>query len=235
MTSDRTLRITIGEAHHQVEVSQEFLFGRDPGPGQLAIDDTTVSRVHGRITNLDDRWIVASTGSYLGFLIHDLDSAATLEVPAGVGQLSVPFRSAMVVVPARRRHLFTVTSPHNHESDDADGATPTTVAATERVVPQSACFDRDGRPLRWFQVLVALCEPRLTTERGGFLVPTDQEIRRRLGMGSSAFDRAFARARQELGFEPYTHLVRVAMATTAVHQGIVRPEHLVLLNADNER
>ncbi len=234
MTRDMALTVTVHEQSHQVPVGGEFRFGRNPGPGQLGADDSTVSRVHGCIYNESECWSITSTGSFFGFVIHDLNSASTLEVPAGAGPFTMPLRSVMIVVPGRHRHVLAVSSPHplteRNPSPDAVPELATNAGATEPVVAKHACFGRDGRPLRWFQVLVALCEPRLRAEGGGIVVPTDQEIRRRLGMGSSSFDRAFARARQELNFEAYTPMVRVAMATTALHQGIVEPADIALLD-----
>ena len=174
---------------------------------------------------------MTSVGSYVGFLVHDVNSAATLEIPPGTGPVGVPFQSAVMVVPARTRYVFTVEAPHVSARQQPTTMQDSTVraAATEQVIPENACFGRDGAPLRWFQVLIALCEPRFLLGKGPVVIPSDGAIRHRLGMGVSSFDRAFARARTELGFEPYTHLVRVAMMNTAIHQSIVRPEHLRLL------
>lgn len=224
------LHVHINDRSYSVSAGETFAFGRAGVPGLLGESDSTVSRTHGLISNYVDRWEVTSVGSYVGFLMHDIESAATLEVPVGIGPIGVPFTSVMIVVPARNRYALTVEAPHQNRGHDLpDLGRRGTAAATEQIIPESACFDRNGRMLRWFQVLVALCEPRLLLNSGPVVIPSDAAIRHRLGMGSSSFDRAFSRARTELGFEPYTHLVRVAMMNVAIHQGVVRPIHLDLL------
>lgn len=230
--ADGVLRVQIDDDVFFVDPGDTFAFGRSEVLGILGEGDSTVSRTHGIISNYADRWEVTSTGSYFGFLIHDVESAATLEVPVGTGPIGVPFNSVVIVIPARKRYVLTVDAPHRQP--EFRPAQTGSTAATEQIVPEEACFDGKGRALRWFQVLVALCEPRLLLERGPVTIPSDAAIRHRLGMGSSSFDRAFARARSELGFERYTPLVRVAMMNVAIHQGVVRPEHLALLPDPDE-
>ena len=239
----RSLVTTCHDDTNVVGIGSMLEFGRQPD-GELNSSETstliigsgdpTVSRIHGRLQAHADRWEVTSTGTYVGVLVHDLESTAMLEVPVGVGPIGIGFRSALVTIPTRVRHVFKVEAAYLPDREFRDAPATSVSAATERIVPESACFNRSGRPLRWFQVLVALCEPRLRGPVGPLTLPSDAEIRQRLSMGTSSFDRAFSRARRELGFEPYTNMVRLAMATSAVQQGVVRPEHLDLL-ADNPR
>ncbi len=244
----RVLTVEFDDVTRVVPMGSSIEFGREPTPAVgeatfadtttavvLGANDPTVSRIHGRLEPLADRWEATSTGTYVGLLIHDLESSAMLDVPVGVGPIGIGFRSALVTIPTRTRYVFRVDAPYLGYRGRQPAVSPTEISsATERVVPESACFDSHGRPLRWFQVLVALCEPRLRGPVGPLTLPSDAEIRRRLAMGTSSFDRAFSRARQELGFEPYTNMVRLAMATTAVQQGVVRPEHLALLGHDDD-
>ena len=203
-------------------------FGRADGPGCITESDRTVSSHHGTIRHEGDSWSITSTGSYLGALVHDVSTAAGFELPVGVGPVTVPFAHAIVTVVGREaRHALSVRGPVAPQV----GGVSTGSGSTVPIVDRLSCMGRDGRPLRWFLVLVALCEHSLRDPAAPIgSVASDRQIRSRLAIGSSTLERAMTRAREELGFAPHTPQLRVVMATTAISQGVVTPADLELLD-----
>lgn len=214
---------------HLLAPGETFEFGRSPGPGQLEANDPTLSRTHGLITNYRDHWEATGTGSYVGFVIYDNESSDLIEIPAGSGPFTVPYRSALILIPAGRRYVLAVESPHEPGYAYRPAASVNDFERRERNVADGDLFDRRGRPLPWFRALVALCEPRLHTSSGSVDVPSESEMAARLDMTLEALVEALDDARNRLGFEIGNELTRRAMMNVAVHEGIVRSSHLDLL------
>lgn len=211
-----------------VEDGESLDFGRTQGKGSITETDRTVSERHGTIHHLGETWAISSTGSFLGFSVHDVATAAAFEIPLGTGPVTVPFAHAIVVVAGREaRHALSIQGPVA-----AGGQRPgVRSGSTVPIIDRSTCMASDGRPLRWFQVLTALCENALANPGMDIgSVASDSEIRARLGIGSSTLERALTRAREELGFAPHTPQLRVVMATTAIAQGVVTPADLKSLD-----
>lgn len=221
------LKIELPNGQEVLNAGSSLAFGRAPGSGCISESDMTVSSHHGTISHDGDSWSVTSTGSYLGFSVHDVVTASGFEIPVGLGPVTVPFGQAIITVTGREARLaLAVTGPVS-----ADASAPATPSgSTVPIVDRTNCIGRDGKALRWFQVLILLCEPMLTSAGAALgSVPADKEIRRRLGIGSSTMERALTRAREELGFAPHTPQLRVVMAITAINQGVVTPADLALL------
>lgn len=212
-----------------VAPGETFDFGRSPGPGQLGADDPTLSRTHGIISNYRDHWEATSTGSYVGFVVYDTESADAIEIPAGGGPFTVPYRSALIVIPAGRRYVLSIDSPHEPSYAYRPAQSRTDLERREQNLAEADIVDRRGQPLPWFSALIALCEPRLRTRSGSVTMPSTQEIAQRLNMTTEAVTAALDDARTRLGFEIWDELTGHAMMNTAVHEGLVRPEHLDLL------
>ncbi len=219
-----SLAIEAPHASSTLMAGEWLKFGRGKGPGQITETDRTVSELHGTIRHDGDSWSITSTGSYLGASVHDVATAAGFELSVGVGPVTVPFAHAMVIVAGREaRHALSVRGPV------LGGAEPSIVGSgsTIPIVDRSVCLGRDGRPLRWFLTLIALCEHSLANPGSTVgAVPSDRELQARLGIGSSTLERALTRVREELGFAPHTPQLRVVMAITAIHQGVVTPSDL---------
>ncbi|MEE9415323.1 MAG: hypothetical protein V3V01_08560 [Acidimicrobiales bacterium] len=211
-----------------VEDSETLDFGRAKGRGCITVSDRTVSEHHGTVHHFGGSWAITSTGSYLGFSVHDVATAAAFEIPLGAGPVTVPFAHAIVVVAGREaRHALSIHGPVATTDQQPSIGSGSTVP----IVDRAACVGRNGHPLRWFQVLTALCENALSNPGMALgSVASDNEIRKRLGIGSSTLERALTRARQELGFAPHTPQLRVVMATTAIAQGVVTPADLKSLD-----
>ncbi len=90
--------------------------------------------------------------------------------------------------------------------------------------------DGRGRVYRWYQVLVARCEPRLSTPPEDY-IPSNAQIAKRLGFAQHQGHRGAARPRirDELGFERFSEPVRLAAVTIAINQGLVTPADLAVL------
>lgn len=222
------LEIEVSHTSSTLLAGERLEFGRRKGPGQITETDRTVSDHHGTIRHDGDSWSITSTGSYLGASVHDVATAASFELSVGVGPVTVPFANAIVIVAGRdSRHALTVRGPV------LGGLEPSLVGSgsTIPIVDRSICLGSDGQPLRWFLTLIALCEYSLTNPGLSVgSVPSDRELQSRLGIRSSTLERALTRAREELGFAPHTPQLRVVMAITAIHQGVVTPSDLQYLD-----
>lgn len=218
-----------GHRVHLLSPGETFDFGRNPGPGQLGPDDPTLSRTHGLIANYRDHWEATSTGSYVGFVVYDTESDDAIEVPAGSGPFTVPYRSAFIVIPAGRRYVLSIESPHEPGYVYRPAAAQSDFDIRQQIVPDSNVLDRSGRPLPWFRVLIALCEPRLRCSNTTVAMPSDGALAQRLDITVDAVAEALDDARNRLGFEIWDALARHAMMNMVIHEGIVRAEHLDLL------
>lgn len=234
------VRVQIGDRPEvEVAVGHPLVFGRLPGPGQLALDDTRVSRRHGEIAaTAAGTWTVTATGSHAGVAVYDHETPSRLHVPCGVGPVLVPFARASVVIEIEeQRHAFTVSAPG---LAGWSGSWESVLRATEAPVDPSVTQigwdgvrgrdERTGRPLRWFQTLVAMCEPYFADppeER----VPTDDELARRLGTTKNMVQsRLIGSVRDALGFDTYTPQLRQTMVSIAISQGLVTAADLAVLD-----
>jgi hypothetical protein len=234
----RSIVVRVGDVETRLAGGEEFWFGRDAGQGQVTADDLAVSGRHGCILATAAGWSVRSTGSVHSFAVYDCDTPSRLFVPRGAGPIEVPFAAAMVVIDVEYRHYaIGVTSAGatgwagNWTSlrVGPPGGEQGTVAAWN-AAPYA---DRNGRVLRWYQVLVAMCEPRLRlpADRREERIPTNREIAARLGISIHVLENHHIdRLRRELGFSTYTEQVRQAAVLIAINQGLVTTADLDLLD-----
>lgn len=248
------LRIRINDLEHIVRQDESFVFGRDPGPGQITLDDRSVSGRHGLIELAGGVWQVSSTGSLYSFSVYDTETPSRLYVPLGAGPVRVPFAHAIIAIEIRdRRHAFEVAAApaaagwangwrsvrdivHPLREDDAIGYVRTPVGAgsktTQMVWSSSQFLDRRGNVRRWYQVLVAMCEPRLRmpAERREERVPSNRQIANRLGISERTLEKHLDELRQHFGFDTYTDQMRIAAVLIATSQGIVTVADLAILD-----
>lgn len=116
------------------------------------------------------------------------------------------------------------------------GATMKEMAAplTEMVWNQSHFIDRRGNVRRWYQVLVALCEPRLRlpADTREERIPTNRQISMRLGISESTLKKYLDQLRDSFGFDTYTEQMRLAVVLIAISQGIVTVNDLSVLDTE---
>lgn len=222
----------------EIEAGVPFCFGRAPGPGQLVADDRRVSNTHGELVAHEDGWTLTCRARYTGLTVYDCDSPSRLMLPAGAGPVRMPFAHAIVAIELKavRYHIevmsigasgwssgwATALAQHSDGQEDP--------AATVRPHYDVRFFDRRGRPLRWYQTLVALCEPRLQQppqER----IPSNRELAHRLGVSQGMVENHYLdRLRRELGFAKFDDQSRLAAVIIALSQAMVTRSSLYALD-----
>ena len=236
------LRISIGERCQLITPGERLEFGRAEGPGQIS-ESSAVSSVHGVITASEGSWSVTSTGRFHGFSVLDVETPSRLVIPIGAGPVTVPFaRSVIAVEVEHHRYLLEVdarpfaaqdwagawTSYLNRRPGQADDES----SGTSLAWSGAHFVDRNGRPLRWYQVLVAMCEPRLRLPASSRedRVPSNKEIAARLGVTVGVIENHHLdRLRSELGFPRFSEQMRLGAVLLAISQGIVTPADLAVL------
>jgi hypothetical protein len=233
----RTVCVNVDGRTTELAPGDELAFGRDPGPGQIAVGDRRVSGRHGVIAASEGGWAVRSTASYFGFTVYDCDSPSRLCVPLGAGPVPVPFAWAVIAVEIRGdRHLLDVRAEDTCGwAEGWAGAAGDTAgeAGASSTIPAWAGVrwtDRSGRALRWYQVLVAMCEPRFAVppqER----IPSNGELARRLGVSQGVVENHYlVRLRKELGLQKFDDQSRLAAVVIAISQGLVTRADLAVLD-----
>lgn len=237
-----SLSLTLGAVSCTLAPGEQLEFGRAAGPGQLTVDDHRVSSRHGTIGAVEGSWWVRSTASYRGFTVYDCDSVSKLTVPIGAGPLTVPFGWALLAVEfTTERYLIEVRGPSapgwaegaaaarraEAAAAQGDAASPDATVSAWRDVRFT---DRQGRVLRWYQTLVAMCEPRLCSPHNE-RVPSNAELARRLGVSQGTLENHYLdRLRRELGFQKFDDQSRLAAVVVALNQGLVGRNDLAVLN-----
>ena len=208
---------------------------------------------HGFIEFVDDGWQVSSTGSVYSFSIYDIETPSRLYIPLGSGPIRVPFAQAIVAIEIRdHRYAFEVRAPGATGWADGwrsvrdvalaprfDAGSPALLPGntnrTTQLMWSSEQFqDRRGKVRRWYQVLVAMCEPRLRlpAERREERVPTNRQLAGRLGISDRTLEKHLDELRQHFGFDTYTDQMRIAAVLIAISQGVVTVSDLTLLDHD---
>lgn len=237
-------RVLINDRVIELSEGEELPFGRSPGRGQIS-ESSTVSSVHGVIHVESESWSVTSTGRFHGFTVLDVETPSRLVIPVGAGPVRVPFARAVVAVELERHRCLLEVDASTACAEGWEGAWVSYPHRRAGVAPaggqtvlawESARFvDRTGRPLRWYQVLVALCEPRLrlpAAEREE-RIPTNQEIARRIGVTVGVVERYLDQLREALGFPRYSEQMRLGAVLLAISQGLVTPSDLAVLDAQD--
>ena len=239
-----SLRVGIGDREVVLVPGEELPFGRAPGPGHLSLSQA-ISKVHGVIHAGPDSWSVTSTGRYHGFTVLDGETPSRLIVPKQAGPVTVPFAHAVIAVEVEHHrcvlevHADAAGAPgwagawvsylNREPAVAADGSATNLAWAGARFV------DRAGRPLKWYQVLVAMCEPRLRLPASSRedRIPSNREIAQRLNVSLGTIENHHLdRLRRELGFPRFSEQMRLGAVLLAISQGIVTTADLPLLDID---
>jgi hypothetical protein len=215
-------------------------FGR--GAPELAVDlllsDPGVSRLAGELAAAGDYWLLSNFSRSSTYVIDNLEGAGEyIRVPPRRVGAPVPFEISRLTIPTENGgRALTVFAPEHVYID------PGSRLSGE---PTAAAFSLD-ETARYFQVLVALCEPRLR-EPTNVAVPTTAEVVARLGAGGDGSGPALSdaavtyhidylarhkfrlRARSE--GEPGGRLEskREMLVAIALRFGLVHEDHLRLL------
>ncbi|WP_426571103.1 hypothetical protein [Aquihabitans sp. McL0605] len=232
-----TVTVGVGEGRPlRLAHGGHLVIGRDAGPGQLGAEDRTVSRRHGIITAGEAHWTVEATGTRSGLVVYDHETPSRLLLCRGVGPVVVPFASASVVIEVKlRRYAVTVEGPGapgwagSWASTIGDGTQPP--APGETHIPWEIRWkdSTTGKPLRWYQTLVAMCEPFLRHVPDA-VVPTNSQIAHRLVTSEKVIgSRLMDEVRDQLGFDRYTPNLRQTMVSIAISQRLVTVADLAVL------
>lgn len=156
--------------HIRLAPSESLSFGRTKRPygPHLTIEHEGVSREAGEITAAGAYWTLSNLSRGQTYAVENPEGAGEhVKVAPGRLDAPVPFEFSRVVLPAGSELLsFDVWAPrHDYvEHPGARDGAPTTCA-----------FPLD-RSKRYFQVLVALCAPRLSDEPHAPLVTADELV-----------------------------------------------------------
>lgn len=232
------VEVVVDDNRVRIAPGERLAFGREPGPGQITADDRRVSGQHGVIAASASGWTVESTARFYGFTVYDCDSPSRLCVPVGGGPIVVPFASAVLAVELRGdRYVLEIRGPDTGRWADAWANAPRDLGEDPEVVTGDTVpvwagtrwTDRTGRALRWYQTLVALCEPRFGVppeER----IPSNREVAQRLGVSQSVIENHYLqRLRKELGLRKFDEQTRLAAVVIAIGQGLVTRSDLGVL------
>ncbi len=213
-------------------------FGRG-GPGtpvDLTLRDPAVSRLAGRITAVEDHWLVSNLSPRSTYVIENPEGGGEfVKLAPRRLDMPVPFEFARIVIPgADRQSAFYVFAPQ-HLYADAQARPDGSADATRMAFP----LDETAK---YFKVLVALCEPRLR-DPSSPAIRTVPEILDRLG-GDAGLTRSAVnfhidylartklRVKAQADPEPgKADWQRTALVSVALQFDLVREEHLALLPA----
>jgi len=215
-------------------------FGRGSAewPVDLVLPDAGVSRRAGRITAVEDHWLISNLSRRNTYVIENPEGGGEfVKLAPRRLDMPVPFEFARVVVPsAERPSCFYVFAPQHLYADHHER--PDGSADATRIA-----FPLD-ETAKYFRVLVALCEPRLR-DPSSPVIRTVPEILDRLGPPAGLTRSAVNfhidyLARQKLRVktpnvegpreEPAkADWQRAALISLALQFDLVREEHLALL------
>ena len=232
--------VRVSSNEYRLAESKPFQFGRADGPGQIGADDRRVSQVHGSVVDLGSGWALLCSARLSGLTVYDCDSPSRLLLPPQSGPVLIPFAHAVVAVEFKsiRHHLEvdSIGAPGWTDGWRSSAVEVSDEPADATIHPHFDIrfFDRTGRPLRWYQTLVALCEPRLSNppdER----IPTNREIAARLGVTQSMVENHYLdRLRRELGFSKFDEQSRLAAVVIALSQAIVTRQSISVLTMQGD-
>ncbi len=207
-------------------------------PVDLVLPGPAVSRLAGRLTAVEDYWLISNLSRHSTYVIENPEGGGEfVKLAPRRLDMPVPFEFARVVVPsADRLSAFYVFAPQHLYADHQ--AQPGGSAEATRVA-----FPLD-ETAKYFKVLVALCEPRLR-DPSSPVIRTVPEILKRLGGGGalsrSAINfhidylartklRVRASSAEAVADEPgKADWQRAALVSLALRFDLVRDEHLALL------
>ncbi|WP_157252613.1 serine/threonine protein kinase [Nonomuraea typhae] len=152
--------------------SATFGRGADDVPVDIVIADRAVSRLAGRITAVDDYWLISNLTADRTYVVENPEGGGEfVKVPPQRMGMPVPFEFSRVILPAEHGTTgFLVFAPEHVYGKTATAAA--SGATTMGVFP----LDRSSK---YFLILVALCEPRLR-DPSSTVVPTVPQLIERL-------------------------------------------------------
>lgn len=221
---------------------REVTFGRGSAgdPVDLPLDDPSGEPVAGTILPTEGFWRITNLSSTRSYVVeNDEGGGEYLRVPPGRRGMPVPFTRARVTVPSARGLVsLTVTAP---EPDLGPAR-----AAPVPPDPPENVFSIDVNA-KYFLVLLALCEPRLREASSQEMPGTSEIVRRLRGLepcrsitrAAVNFHIDYLARRKfrvrgtpgaEPGSRPRANWQREAIIATALRFGVVRDDHLTLLD-----
>jgi hypothetical protein len=162
---------------HHLDTGQVCTFGRGC-PGGPAVDiglapdgDTAVPRQAGVIEACGTYWMISNSSRTQTYLVEHLQPVrGFVQVSPGETRMPIPFELSRVKIRGRRgESVFLVMAP--------DHVMHTAAASTGPRTERPVTLDPASR---YFQVLVALCEPQLDERNLDQHIPTVNEVARRL-------------------------------------------------------
>ncbi|MEV6522287.1 hypothetical protein AB0M43_10125 [Longispora sp. NPDC051575] len=217
-----------GGPPHRIAPGQRLTFGRG-APGRtpdIVLANPAVSRLGGEVVAREDYWRVSNFSADTGYVVENLEGAGEyVRVPPRRLGVPVPFELSRLVLPGvDGRAELKVFAPGHAFAD----LPPPGVAGE----PTVSAFALD-ETARYFQVLTALCEPRLR-DPSATRIPGSEQIAARLGLGASAvaFHIGYL-ADHKLRLRDRGDSGREALVALALRFGLVREEHLALLPPGN--
>ncbi|WP_431045782.1 serine/threonine protein kinase [Streptomyces sp. P1-3] len=232
----------------EVRCDQEVTFGRgaadgagvDGEPVDIPLEDPAAEPLAGRIRATADYWLITNLSRVSSYVVdNDDDRGEYVRVPPGRVNMPIPFTHARVTLPSLSgRPSLTVTAPRPAYVDIYTAPPP---------LPVDQAMDAFAldEAAKYFLVLVALCEPRLRDASTPAIPNTPEIVRRLSGVGSwggitraavnfhieyLARHKLRVRDKQAPGTGERVNWQREAVVATALRFGLVRKEHLDLLD-----
>ncbi|HWT93921.1 MAG TPA: hypothetical protein VN238_13040 [Solirubrobacteraceae bacterium] len=213
-------------------------FGRGDGSGavDVVLDHPEVPRIAGRIEASEDFWLLTNAGGHTDYVVENPEGGGEhVRVAPGRVRAPVPFEFARVVLPVSEGDASLLVFAPEHDLGAA--ARPAGGDVTAR------SFSLDPRA-KYFRVLVALCEPRLldpssvaVPSLGALAVRLPDLTQAAIGFHVDYLARyklhvvADDAAGAEDGGGGRFEEKRAALVAVALRFGLVRAEHLELLDA----
>lgn len=230
---------------HALEPGQSLTFGRGTGGVVVDIDVPLpeVSRLAGTIRAESDYWLLTNASPAVTYVVENLEGAGEhIKVPPCRLEAPVPFELSRLLLPTGRDtyDLHVYAPQHGYADPEA------VVGAAGEMTIRPFALDTTAK---YFQVLVALCEPRLR-DPSSVVIPSSQQVASRLaraGRGQrvsrSAVDyhiNYLAETKLRIkspgdGSGERTDAKRESLVTLALRFNLVLEEHVDLLPAATGR
>jgi hypothetical protein len=209
---------------------EKLTFGRGPS-SDILFDVPEVSRLAGEILAAEDFWLLSNFAHESAYVVENVEGGGEyVKVRPRRVAAPIPFEISRLAIPAAGRTVdLIVYAPHHTFAGPGPGP-----AGATTISP----FPLD-ESARYFQVLVALCEPRLRGE-SSVALPTLAEISERLSLTRAAVgyhvgylcdEKLRIRERVNLPESRRMEWKREALVSMALRYDLAREEHLALLPA----
>ncbi|GIJ73043.1 serine/threonine protein kinase [Virgisporangium ochraceum] len=223
---------------HRLAPGDRLTFGRG-AEVDVALDAPEVSRLAGEIVAADDFWLLSNFGHESSLVVENVEGGGEyVKVRPRRVAAPIPFEISRLAVPAAGRTIDLIVYAPQHTYAGAAGAAGAVPGAAGAGATTVSPFPLD-ESARYFQVLVALCEPRLRGE-STVALPTLADIGDRLTLTRAAVgyhvgylceEKLRIRDRVNLPEARRLEWKREALVSMALRYDLVREEHLALLPA----